>query len=324
MEFVVDLSIVIVNWNSLALLRRCLQTVYAGGKTVDFELIVVDNASFDGSAEIVMTEYPQVKFIQSRSNLGFAKANNLGAKQATGRNLLFLNPDTEILGDALGRMSSFLDTTPDAGVVGCKLLDSDMSVQTSCVQPFPSILNQALDTEFLRRSFPRLRLWGMQAIFKDDGQPACVEVISGACLMVKAAVFSRVGQFSSNYFMYAEDVDLCFKVQRAGYLNYYIGDVAVVHHGAVSSGNKSQSNFASIMMRESILEFMRLRRGRMYAVAYQYSTLLVALLRLFLLVAAFPLTSGSHKRDMLRRTLTKWLKVLRWAIGMEAWTKQVA
>ena len=319
-----DLSIIIVNWNSASLLRKCLETVHACTKGIEFEVIVVDNASFDDASEMVKSEFPAVKFVQSAINLGFSRANNLGAAGAQGRNLLFLNPDTEIVGSALRRMSSFLDMTWDAGIVGCKLLHTDMSVQTSCVQPFPSILNQALDVEFLRRAFPRFGLWGMQAILRTDQKPAAVEVISGACLMIKSDVFRSVGQFSSNYFMYAEDADLCFKTKQAGFRAYYVGDVSVVHHGAGSSDTKPESNFASVMMRESLLKFMRTQRGPVYALAYQCSTVLIAALRLLLLVVAFPFTSGPYRRDSLRRTSAKWFKVLRWALGMEAWAKQSA
>jgi GT2 family glycosyltransferase len=317
-----DLSIVIINWNSAAFVRTCLQSVYAGTRC-DFEVIVVDNASFDECGEIIRREFPEVRFIGSTVNLGFAKANNLGAREAKGRNLLFLNPDTEVMGDALCRMASFLDARPDAGIVGCKLLNTDLSLQTSCVQAFPSILNQALDTEYLRRAFPKLHLWGTQALLTGD-QPAEVEVISGAGLMIKADVFEAVGQFSSNYFMYAEDADLCFKVKQAGWKNCYLNSVSVVHHGGQSSDKKPESNFASVMMRESLKEFMRLRRGSLYAVAYQFSTVVIAILRLLVLTVAFVFTLGGQKRESLRLAFAKWVKVLRWGLRMETWSKQAA
>jgi GT2 family glycosyltransferase len=320
---ILDLSIIIINWNSAGFVRKCLQSVYAGTVGCTFEVIVVDNASFDKCGEIVRNEFPPARFIQSTVNLGFAKANNLGAREAKGRNLLFLNPDTEVIGDALLSMVLFLDARPDAGLVGCRLLNTDLSLQTSCVQAFPSILNQALDTEHLRRVFPKLRLWGMQALLT-DGNPVEVEVVAGACLMIKSDVYDAVGQFSSNYFMYAEDADLCFKSQQAGWKNYHLGSVSVVHHGGRSSDKKPESNFASVMMRESLLEFMRLRRGSFYAAAYQFSTVVIAVLRLLLLMVAFVFTLGRHRRESLRLAFAKWVKVLRWGLRMEAWSKQAA
>jgi len=300
-----------------------LETVFACIRGIDFEVIVLDNASFDDCATIVQKEFPEANFIQCPNNLGFAKANNLEAIEARGQNLLFLNPDTEIMGDALYRMSEFLDATPQAAIAGCKLLNTDFSLQSSCVQAFPSILNQALDAECLRRALPRLRLWGTRA-FLANGKPTEVEVIAGACLMIKADVFRAIGGFSSNYFMYAEDVDLCFKAKKAGYRNYYLGDVSVVHHGGRSSDKKPENNFASIMMRESLLEFMRIRRGRLYAAAYQFSTVLIAIVRLLLLMIAFPFTLSKQNRAPVRLAFAKWIGVLRWALGMETWSRQAA
>lgn len=317
-----DLSIVIINWNSAAFVRECLETVYSGTVGLEFEIIVVDNASFDGCGQIVQDEFPAAKFIQSTTNLGFARANNLGAREAQGRILLFLNPDTEVIGDALCRMARFMDEVSDAGIVGCKLLNTDLSLQTSCVQAFPSILNQALDTEFLRRTFPKSFLWGTRALLA-DGAPTEVEMIAGACLMIKADMFKAVGQFSSNYFMYAEDTDLCFKVKQAGYKNYYLSDALVVHHGGRSSDMKSENNFASIMMRESLLEFMRVRRGRLYAHAFQFNTIATALARLLILTIASPFTLGEDNRASLRVAFAKWVRVLRWGLGMETWSRQL-
>ena len=313
-----DLSIIIVNWNSEAFMRKCLASVYASTKEVDFEVIVVDNASFDCSAESLIAEFPSVKFIQSSTNLGFARANNLGVQAAKGRNLLFLNPDTETIGEAISRMSSFLDATPDAGIVGCRLLNTDLSLQTTCVQRFPSLLNQLVDAEHLRRTLPDLKLWGMQAL-NSNGTPVQVEVICGACLMIKSRVFNSVGQFSSNYFMYAEETDLCFKTYQAGWKNYYLGSVSVVHHGQGSSASRSEDHFSSIMMRQSLLEFMRLRRGSAYAAAYQVSTIVAAVLRLLMLAVAFLFTGGRDERELLRGTFFKWVKVLRWSFGLETW-----
>ena len=318
-----DLSIIVINWNSAAFVRECLRSVYAGTKGCNCEVIVVDNASFDGCSDIVRNEFPDARFIGSDINLGFAKANNLGAGPATGRNLLFLNPDTEIMGDALVRMVSFLDARPDVGIVGCTLLNTDLSLQTSCVQAFPSILNQALDSDYLRRAFPNLHLWGTQALLTADTS-AEVEVVSGACLMIKKDVFEAVEQFSANYFMYAEDADLCFKVRQAGWKNCYLSGASVVHHGGRSSEKKPESNFASVMMRESLMEFMRLRRGSLYAAAYQFSIVVTAIIRLLLLMVAFVLTLGGHKRESLRPAFAKWVKVLRWGLRLEAWSKQLA
>ncbi len=313
-----DLSIVIVNWNSTAFLRECLRSIYATATNLEFEVIVIDNASFDGSEMMVRREFPTVEFVQSRKNLGFAGGNNIAFAHSSGRNVLFLNPDTELTGDSLRIMCSTLDATPDAGVVGCRLLNSDLSLQTSCIQAFPSILNQTLDFEFLQAVFPKSSVWGMRPLYEPRSQPSIVDIVSGACLMIRRIVFEQVGQFNTDYFMYAEDMDLCYKVARAGWRNYFVGDATVIHHGGRSSSSRP-NHFASIMMWESKLTFMRARHGRAYAFCYQCAAATMSVARLVVLTAALPFTIRKSRRETVRGTLAKWFKILRWSIGLESW-----
>ena len=195
-----DLSIVVINWSSVEFLRKCLASVFANTPRLKFEAIVVDNASFDGCGEMVESEFPGVIFIQSHQNLGFSGANNLGFTRSKGRNILFLNPDTEVIGPAVEAMSLWLDSQGDAGAVGVKLLNSDLSLQTSCIQAFPTILNEALDSERLRELFPKAALWGTRPLFATSATPEAVEVISGACLMAKRSVLEKVGGIQQRLF----------------------------------------------------------------------------------------------------------------------------
>src|SRR5450432_96179 len=160
-----DLSIIIVNWNSVDFLRGCLVSICQPPQSISLEVIVVDNASYDGCDSMLAREFPRVRFIQSHENIGFARACNLGHQHSAGRILLFLNPDTKIVGNALADLVSGLDSLPDAGAIGCKLLNADGTLQKSCIQSFPTILNQCLDSEALRSRFPRSRLWGMAPLF---------------------------------------------------------------------------------------------------------------------------------------------------------------
>lgn len=309
-----DLSIIIVNWNSAVFLRKCLESLYANACRLDFELFVVDNASFDGCDEIVKNEFPRARFIQNEENIGFAEANNLGFAHSIGRNILFLNPDTEVVGAALQVMCSFLDSTSNAGIAGPKLLNRDLTVQTSCIQRFPSVLNQALDAQCLRRLFSNSRLWGIQPLFTDDDAPIAVEVISGACMMVKRSVLEKVGLFNTDYFMYTEDVELCYKVKEVGLKAYYVSDASVIHHGGGSTGSKP---LAAIMMRESIFRFLREVRGPSYAMAYRLTQALAAVCRLLLLGTVFLLTAGRGRTNSLTPAAAKWTRILRWALGLE-------
>jgi GT2 family glycosyltransferase len=314
-----DVSIIIVNWNSGEFLARCLATLFAGAGGLATEVIVIDNASYDGSEEMVRQCFPAVTFIQGRENVGFARANNAAASHASGRNLLFLNPDTEVVGDTVRRMVCFVDSHPEAGAVGCKLLNTDGSLQTSCVQAFPTIANQVLDSEFLRRLFPRSALWRTHALFDRQGVAGEVEALSGACILLRHELFLAVGQFSEDYFMYGEDIDLCFKLKTAGLRNQYLGDVCIVHHGGQSSSANSQSQFGNVLMRESIARFLRRHRGPRYAQAYRVALGLAAVVRLGAFGMARALGLGLFRPRVVEQGLRKWTSVLRWTVGAETW-----
>jgi N-acetylglucosaminyl-diphospho-decaprenol L-rhamnosyltransferase len=319
-----DLSIIIVNWKSAAYLDKCLRSIYGNAKEVDFEVIVVDNASGDDCLEFLTREFPLVHCISSPDNLGFAAANNLGATCAAGRNLLFLNPDTVVMESALQTMLIILDELADAGVVGPMLLNSDFTVQTSCVQSFPTILNQILDSEALRKRFPNSELWGMQALFTSSDAPTDVDAISGACMMMKSDTFAKVGGFSTDYFMYSEDVDLCFRIKKAGFHNYFVGSARVVHHGGRSSASEPQNNFAAVLMRESRLRWLRTWRGATYAAAYRAATALAATGRVAILGAGIVIARRADRKRSLGYSAEKWIRILRWSVGLEPWAKNLS
>ncbi len=318
----IDLSIIIVNWNSVEYLKECIASIQNGQISTEYEIIVVDSASFDGCAEMLKTRFPDVIFVQSKENIGFAGSNNLGYKYANGDTLLFLNPDTEIIGSAIDTMYTGLSTLKNAGAVGCRLLNSDMSLQTSCIQPFPTILNQFLDIELLKRVFPKAKLWGLKPLFFSSGKAQRIDAISGACLMIKSDIFKKVGLFSTDYFMYSEDVDLCYMVNKAGYLAYYIDEAKVVHHGGGSSSKKEENHFSNILLKESRSIFFSKTEGKTYASLYKLSTALASIVRLSALLVLSPLLFTS-KKDSIRYAIKKWHKILRWSLGLEHWCKDL-
>lgn len=161
-----DLSIIIVNWNSKDYLRKAIASIETETKGIELEVIVIDGGSFDGCVEMLRRYYPQVVFIQSDKNLGFAKANNEAFKASRGRNILFLNPDTEVEGHAIKTLYDQLNALQNAGIVGPKLLNTDRSIQESCIRAFPTILNQVLESDVLRNMFPKAKLWGMKPLFQ--------------------------------------------------------------------------------------------------------------------------------------------------------------
>jgi GT2 family glycosyltransferase len=316
-----DLSIIVVNWHSEEYVRACLKSLFSTVSGLSFEVIVIDSGSGDGCGSLVRREFPGVIFIESRGNLGFPRANNAAYGRASGDAILFLNPDTEVREGAILNLWQSLRQLPQVGIVGAKLLNSDGSVQTSCIQAFPTIWNQIFDSEWLRRRSPKARLWGMAALFAETAQPAVVEMVSGACLMVKREVFESVGHFSTYSFMYVEDVDLCFKAWRAGWKSYYVPAAQVVHHGGGSSARSGQT-FGAVMTQESMRRFFERSRGRWYARIYTLALALAAALRCLLLTCVWPFQSAAGLGRGTRLSLNKWLAILRWAIGGETWVRK--
>jgi GT2 family glycosyltransferase len=308
-----DISVIIVNWNSKDYLRGCLQSLAKHSPTdLTYEVIVVDGASYDGCAEMLAREFPDVRFIQSPDNIGFARANNLGASIATGWSLLLLNPDTELIEDSLSALHSALTNLPNAGAVGCRLLNVDRTLQTSSVLTFPTVFNRIFDSEFLRDLFPRAAVWGMAALYSGKSDPVEVEAISGACILTKRASFVSIGGFSNGYFMYGEDIELCYKFWQAEFKVFHVPTTSIVHFGGGSS-RQAASNFSAIMMRESCYRFMQTYRGGMTAVTYRTLMGFSALIRLLLIppLLFFGNRIVRHGSDSLR----KWRAVFLWSIG---------
>jgi N-acetylglucosaminyl-diphospho-decaprenol L-rhamnosyltransferase len=315
----VTVSVIIINYNSVAVTRACLRSLLASSVSPALEIIVIDNASYDGCDKMIESEFPMVSFIQSETNIGFAGANNLGISMASGKYILFLNPDTEVEALAIEKLRDSLAALPTAGIVGARLLNSDRSIQTTSVTAFPSIMNQLLGAEWLRQRLPRLSLWGMRSLFDESVCPVEVEAVSGACLMSKREVVDQVGGFSDDYFMYAEDLDLCWKSKNAGWAVYHVPQALIVHHGGQSSKSRPESSYADLMIRESVHKFMRLRQGRWYAGTFRCVTALVALCRLVLLTVIMPVASIFGSTTIVIKKWLKWAHVFSWCLGAERW-----
>lgn len=317
-----DLSIIIVNWNSRAYVEKAIDAVLARPMAIEFEIIVVDSGSFDGCAEMLARRHPRVGFVQCERNVGFARANNVGFERSSGRVLLFLNPDTEVRAGAVERLHSHLASNPQAGIAGPTLLNSDGSVQDTCVRAFPTVLNQALDSNALRMRFPRSALWGKRSLCQPGEAPRRVDAVSGACLMMKRDVFESVGRFSTDYFMYAEDMDLCLKAAQAGFGSWHVPQAVVVHHGGASSAQAPANTFAAVMRCESQWRFFRKMRSPAYAALYRATICAASLLRLGVLLLAWPAQAiGGRWQARGLQALRKWSARLRWTLGGESWVR---
>jgi GT2 family glycosyltransferase len=312
-----ELSIIYVNWNSLDYLRESITSVYDHTHRVVFEIIVVDNASPERGVDSLRETFPELRIVQSRENLGFAGANNLGFRHSVGEHVLFLNPDTRLISSSIDLLVGYLEALPDAGIVGCKLLNSDLSVQLSSIQTYPTILNQVIDAEYLRLRWPQCPLWKIGPLFSENVTLIKVDVIPGACMLLRRALFEQVGRFSEHYFMYAEDLDLNYRVKAAGFTNYYVGETAIIHHGGRSSARQKVGQWATIMKHRAMLQLFRKTRGSVYAFGYRLAMGVVAVIRLVLLAVLMPLGEFVWDQESLRFSLEKWKTVLKWSVGQQ-------
>jgi GT2 family glycosyltransferase len=310
-----ELSFIIVNWNSAAYLQKCLRSMYDHTAGISFEVIVVDNASFDGVEQVLTLQFPGVRFVQLRENKGFAAANNAGFAIASAETICFLNPDTEIRSNVFAAMLDLLRNDGRIGVAGCRLLNTDLTLQTSSVLPFPTLANQVFDIEWLKMRTPRWRLWGMRALFSENARPQEVEAVSGACMVVPRRVFEKVNGFCEDYFMYSEDVDLCYRIRQAGHTVVYDGTMEIIHHGGKSASHAKESRFATVMMREALARYFAKHRSKAYATMYRRLLLVVALVRLAVIAGAAPVLLCTHRGKNIAGMAAKWFWVAQWSTG---------
>ena len=229
-KLIIDLSIVIVSWNVRDLLRQSLRSIYRETVRSNIEVFVVDNSSHDGSAAMVSVEFPQVRLISNTRNEGFAKANNQAIRQASGRYVLLLNPDTEILDNALDRCVSWMDANGKVGVMGCRLLNPDRTPQPS-VRRFPSIVAMSLTLLKLHRIFPKAAtLQKYLATDFDYNHTAEVDQVMGAFFMIRGSALNQIGLLDEGYFVWFEEVDYCARAKNNGWLTMYYSDAMIIHH----------------------------------------------------------------------------------------------
>jgi GT2 family glycosyltransferase len=315
MEIQYAVSIIIVNWNSRMYLRNCIKSIYETCQNIQVEIIIVDNASYDGSIEMCKNEFPDVKTIQLSSNKGFAAANNAATEEATAPLILFLNPDTILLKGAVSELINSFTIEDKIGIVGARLFNKDGSLQTSCVLPFPGILRQIFEYEKLIRKTHKWKFWGISGLYENSG-PVAVEAVSGACIMIRRDDFHLVNKFSSNYFMYAEDVDLCYKVQKIGKKVYHIPDAKVIHFGGGATSKNTISFFPEILMISARYLFFKKYFGHIKAYLFRMSITIISLVRMFIAynqVRLFNLDTSY--------TLQKWNALFSWSVGLEKWAE---
>jgi GT2 family glycosyltransferase len=247
-----DLSITICSWNTLADTRACLQSLREAHDEAQFEVIVVDNASGDGSAEMIEREFPEITLLRQSTNLGFTGGHNLALERAQGRHKALLNSDTVVHPGAINALVAFMDANPRAGIVGPKLLNPDGSLQMSC-RRFPNPVAAAFRNTWLGKLFPNNKYVReyLMADFQHD-QPREVDWVSGAALFIRSDTMNEIGKLDDEFFMYCEDVDLCKRAWDAGWKVMYCPQAVISHAIGKSSDqvpNRMIARFHLSMLR---------------------------------------------------------------------------
>jgi len=257
-----DLCIVIVNYNTRERLRDCLRALFASQAAGHVAVRVVDNASSDGSADMLRAEFPQVELIANRENRGYAAANNLALRGCDASYALLLNPDTLLPPDALAKAIQFFDAHPDAGVVGPKLVRPDGSLDLACRRSFPTPEISFYRMVGLSFLFPQSRRFGRYNMtYLDPDQTAQVDSVVGAFMMVRGEILKQVGLLDEQFFMYAEDLDWCKRIKEAvnprtghRWQVWYYPAISVLHVKRASSSHSARAQRA---FNDTMLQFYR-------------------------------------------------------------------
>ncbi len=297
-----NLSIIIVNWNSAKLLDACLRSIENSLKRIDYEAIVVDNASNEGDVlflkEALEKKYPWARFIYNATNAGYAAANNIGLREARGKYALFLNPDTRFVDEGLERLLDIFES-PRIGAVGCKLLNEDGSTQLSIFR-FPTLGRIAVTSLLLHKLLPRNLRKRFAFATADCETSQSPDWILGAFMIVPMDLVKRLGGFDESIFMYGEDMDLCYRIRQRGLEIIHVADFSLVHYGGTSGRQAWSSAQRESRIYDAIFYFHRKHFGRRGLAAVKFPCALGALLRIAInaLGAALPRARGRRLNEV--------------------------
>ncbi len=234
------LSIIVVSWNTREMTLACLASLRAETVETDFELVVVDNASSDGSADAIAEAHPEARLVRAEENLGFARANNLAARLARGRRLLLLNPDTVVLRRAVDRLAAFADRRPEAGIWGGRTLFADGSLNPASCWRDMTLWNLACRASGLTGLFPRSPVFNSEGYggwARDDERP--VDIVQGSFLLIDRALWDRLDGFDERFVMYGEEADLCLRARACGARPRLTPEAEIIHYGGGSQTERA-------------------------------------------------------------------------------------
>jgi len=240
------LSVIIVNYNVKAFLQQSLESLQRALRGLEAEIIVVDNHSVDGSVAMLRDKFPDIRLIANHENLGFAKANNQALELAKGRYLWLLNPDTLVQEDTAQNLIQVMEDHPDTGLLGCKILNDDGSLQLACRRSFPTPWVAFTKLTGLARLFPKSRLFGRYNLtYLDPAEDAVVEAISGSCMFARREALEQVGPLDETFFMYGEDLDWCYRFRAADWQVRYTARTSIIHYKGESAKHSSWGSLAN-------------------------------------------------------------------------------
>lgn len=289
-------SIIIVSWNAREFLRGCLKSIRSTANGLEIEVIVVDNASSDGSPQMVSAEFPEVKVIQTGENLGFARANNIGIKQATGEYLALVNSDVVVHPECFQKLIRFFDARQDVGLIGPKVLEGDGKLQRTC-RRLPTLWNTfcralALDgilSKWSLFSGREMRHWSHE-------EQAEVEVLSGCFWMARRAAVEKVGGLDERFFFYAEDVDWCKRFWESGWKVMFVPSASATHFGGGSSSN-APLKYSVELLRANVT-YWKKHKGIVGAVCFRMLSSVHHVIRLFI-YGVKSIAGGKHSETSL-------------------------
>ncbi len=299
----VDISFIIVNWNTRDVILECLDSIYKTVRGINFEIYVVDNNSTDGSGEAIKEGFPDARLIENRTNTGFAHANNQALSIMNGRFAVLLNPDAILQEGAVKTLLSFMKDCPEAGIAGVQLLNRDGSRQNS-IDNFPSLETEILNKSILRFFFPGKYPGKSRHYHK----PVEVDSVIGACMMVRKEAMDGVGIFDEDYFIFLEETDWCFRMYRKGWKVYHVPDARVLH---ISGHSKRKTPWKSqIEYYKSLYRFFRKNRDTVSYLILRILKPCKIFINLILNLSGNMLTL--FQNEGLRNRLIKYQKLLIW------------
>jgi len=274
-----DISVIIVSWNAKKYLLDCLHSIVPELSNVQAEIIVVDNASSDGSPELVEKQFPKINLICNKENLGFAKANNIALEKSTGKYICLINSDVVIKEKCFDVLISYMDSHPDVGMMGPQILDTTGNIQRSCMQ-LPTLWNTFCTAIVLDKLFPQCRLFGgKEMTYWNHDSLQEVDVINGCFWIIRREALDQVGYLDGNFFMYGEDIDWCKRFQEKGWKIIFSPEAQAIHYGGASSSNDPVRFY--IEMNRANLQYYRKHYKKFSQIGFLMLIMLHHVVRIF-------------------------------------------